>query len=383
MVALLGHGSQIRARSGAYILLVRSRVAAHYFAMDTLTHALSGMLLARATARTTSTKPQLPLHVRMWCGFLAAAFPDADFVSRYFGSLSYLEHHRGVTHSILMLPLWAVLLAVIFSLLWRRRYSWKLFYGISAMSILIHILADVITAYGTMVFAPVSDWRLSLPTTFIIDPYFTGIILVSLILAWRMKVQGRRIAIAGLVTLVCYIGVQAMWHQQALQVAEQNVKSLGLNKAKVSVLPQPLSPRHWKLILETDHKYHIAYLNLGTNRPVTNSKPTSMWGKINALYRPAGQLQWQTVYQYGDTAANRQLAEAAWSLPVLKTLRHFMEYPSLFDIEHRQEGLCASFVDQRFVLKGLRAPFRFGACRKAAGQWQAYRFAGDKIIPLL
>ncbi len=353
--------------------------------MDTLTHALSGMLLARATAgtSTTSAKPQLPLHVRMWCGFLAAAFPDADFVSRYFGSLSYLEHHRGVTHSILMLPLWAILLAVIFSLLWRHRYSWKLFYGISAMSILLHILADVITAYGTMVFAPFSDWRLSLPTTFILDPYFTGIIVIALILAWRLKARGRRIAIAGLVTLASYIGVQGFWHQQAMQIAEQKVKSLGITNAHVSVLPQPLSPRHWKLIIASGQEYHIAYVNLAKTKVKTAAASQGMFSKINALYRPAKHLQWTTAYQYGDTDATRQLAEAAWSLPALRALRRFMEYPSLFDVDHRQEGLCAWFVDQRFVLKGLRAPFRFGACRQSAGQWQAYRYAGDKIIPVL
>lgn len=129
--------------------LVYPHRAGHYHAMDTLTHALSGMLLARATAPGKTDTPQLPLYVRMWCGFLAAAFPDADFVMRYFGSLSYLEHHRGVTHSFLMLPLWALLLSVVFMLIWRRRYHWKMFLGVSAMSVLIHILGDVITAYGT------------------------------------------------------------------------------------------------------------------------------------------------------------------------------------------------------------------------------------------
>lgn len=353
--------------------------------MDTLTHALSGMLLARATARTTTDTPQprLPLHVRMWCGFLAAAFPDADFVSRYFGSLSYLEHHRGITHSILMLPLWAVLLSVIFSLLWRRRYAWQLFLGVSAMSLLIHILADTITAYGTMVLAPFSDWRLSMPTTFIIDPYFTGIIVVALILAWIIKARGRRIAVAGLATLLTYIGVQGIWHHQATVIAEQNVKALGLKNASVSVLPQPLSPRHWKLILEAGQEYHIAYLDLGKATLTAKVNTNSLWSRINALYRPAGQLQWETAYEYGKSDATRQLAEAAWSLPILKTLRHFMQYPTLFEIEHRREGICAWFVDQRFVLRGLRAPFRFGACRKTAGQWQAYHYSEEKIIPLL
>ncbi|MFO7602755.1 MAG: metal-dependent hydrolase [Gammaproteobacteria bacterium] len=351
--------------------------------MDTLTHGLSGMLLARATASSHPTTPQLPLHIRMWCGFLAAIFPDGDFVMRYFGSLSYLEHHRGVTHSILMLPLWAVLLAVIFSLGWRRRYPWQWFVAVSAGSLLIHILGDVITAYGTMVLAPFSDVRLALPLTFIIDPYFSGIILLSLLLAWRIKTRGQGIAVAGLLTLLAYIGLQGYWQQQASAVAAQQVKQLGLTQAEYSVLPQPLSPRHWKLIIEAGQEYHIAYLNLATAPPTEATAADGLWAKLKALYRPAGQLHWETHYQYGQRVETQQLAREAWDIPMFRVLQRFMRYPVLVEMEHRDEGLCAWFVDQRFVLRGLRAPFRFGACRQSDGVWQAYRYAEDKMIPLL
>lgn len=362
---------------------MKNQPAGQYFVMDTLTHALSGMLLARATAGTKTPKPQLPLHIRLWSGFLAAAFPDADFVMRYFGSLSYLQHHRGVTHSILMLPLWAVLLSFVFALLWRRRYAWQMFLGVSAMSLMIHILGDVITAYGTMVFAPLTDWRLSLPTTFIIDLYFTGIILVALLLAWGFKANGQRIAIGGLVTLVAYIGVQSYWHVQANSIAKHKVNAMGLKNATVSVIPQPLSPRYWKIIVEAEQQYHIAYLNLASDTSVEAVTTESFWANLKSLYRPADQLQWETAYQYGQDEVTRQLAQAAWSIPMLQVLHRFMEFPSLFDLESRSEGLCAWFVDQRFVLRGLRSPFRFGACRQKNGDWLAYRYHDDKPIRLL
>lgn len=351
--------------------------------MDTLTHALSGMLLARATAKTQTDKPQLPLYVRLWSGFLAAAFPDADFVSRYFGSLSYFEHHRGVTHSFIMLPLWALLLSLVFSLLWRRRYAWQMFYALSAMSLLIHILGDVITAYGTMVFAPLSDWRLSMPTTFIIDLYFSGIILVALLLAWAMKANGQRIATVGLVTLVAYIGLQGAWHYQASQVAQQKVQDMQVTNAEVSVIPQPLSPRHWKLIISADAQYHIAYLNLSDAAPQENIDSGDFWSNLKSLYRPASQLQWETAHQYGEGETTQQLAQAAWSIAELKVLHRFMQYPSLYEVETRSEGICAWFLDQRFVLRGLRKPFRFGACRQEGGDWQGYRYYADKPVRLL
>ncbi|HEV7799954.1 MAG TPA: metal-dependent hydrolase, partial [Burkholderiales bacterium] len=79
--------------------------------MDTLTHALAGALLARATAPREQKPDSLPLGRRMFVGFVAAAFPDIDFVTSYLTPLSNIYHHRGITHSLILLPLWAALVA--------------------------------------------------------------------------------------------------------------------------------------------------------------------------------------------------------------------------------------------------------------------------------
>jgi len=48
---------------------------------------------------------------RIAAGFFACAAPDLDFVTGFAGPVSYLENHRGVTHSLILLPLWAAGLA--------------------------------------------------------------------------------------------------------------------------------------------------------------------------------------------------------------------------------------------------------------------------------
>ena len=93
--------------------------------MDTLTHALSGALLARATEPKDPRPDQLPRRARMWVGFWAAAFPDSDFITRFIDPLTYLSVHRGITHSVIMLPLWALGLSLLFMLLARGKYSWR------------------------------------------------------------------------------------------------------------------------------------------------------------------------------------------------------------------------------------------------------------------
>src|ERR1043166_8610020 len=110
--------------------------------MDTLTHALSGALLARATAPALQPGAGVGLRNRMGAGFLAAAFPDADIVLSPLSPLAYLWQHRGVTHSFLLLPLWAVLLALIFAWMSRARVGWTAYFGVCALGIAAHILGD-------------------------------------------------------------------------------------------------------------------------------------------------------------------------------------------------------------------------------------------------
>src|SRR5689334_3632458 len=102
----------------------------------------------------------------MLVGFVAAMAPDLDFVAGYFGTVEYLLQHRGITHSLVMLPLWAFLLAKLCALIWRRDLPWQAYFGVIAMSLGIHIAGDWITSYGTMVFAPLSDARYGLNITF-------------------------------------------------------------------------------------------------------------------------------------------------------------------------------------------------------------------------
>src|SRR5687768_7449329 len=103
--------------------------------MDTLTHALSGALIARATAPRSPTISTLPVGRRMWVGAAAAAFPDLDFITGYLTPLAYLHHHRGITHSLILLPLWAALVALIFAAVWRFRLPWRAYLGIAAIGI--------------------------------------------------------------------------------------------------------------------------------------------------------------------------------------------------------------------------------------------------------
>lgn len=348
--------------------------------MDTLTHALSGALLARALARENGP---IPLKPQMTVGFLAAAFPDIDIVATLFGPLTYLEYHRSLTHSLILLPLWAMLLGYLFGKLYKNRYDTKALTLLSAWCILIHIFGDLITAYGTMALAPLSWDKLSWPATFIIDFWFSGIIIGGLLLAAIFRRQGGRIAVGALATLVLYIGYQGDLRWQAEQVAEREAVSRGLTDYQVFAQPQPLSPLNWKLVIADKSQYLIGYLRLHSDQPVkTLPADAGFLTRVAALYRPANELDWLSRSRFGQNGQVR-LASEVWQLPALKAVRDFMQFPALIVTQAPSPDNCLWFRDERFVLDGVRdGDFIFGACKTKASDWTAYRLRKGELLPL-
>ncbi|ARO88391.1 hydrolase [Nitrosospira lacus] len=361
--------------------------------MDTLTHALSGALLARATAPAISRPGELTPRTRMAAGFLAAAFPDSDIVLRVFGALPYLDLHRGVTHSIIMLPAWALVLAWLFSRFSRQCYSWRAIYGTAALGIAIHIAGDVFTAYGTMVLAPFSYHRFALPFTFIIDPYFTAIIVMGLAAA-MLRRQGRYPAIIALVVLGGYVGFQGVLHSQVIKVGKAYAAAHRLEGTGTGIhaIPQPLSPFNWKIIVIHGDNYYEALVNLRhiqvLKPPDTANGISAIWGRIASGYQPPSMATWRHYGRFGEIESQDALAREAWSQEIFTRYRQFAMFPFLDRIESTGSGVCVWFLDLRFTLPSLPPSLGFGVCRDSAGDpWRLGQKAGafgtDTISELL
>lgn len=337
--------------------------------MDTLTHALSGALAVRALDEKLASDPKT-LRRLTYVGFLAAAAPDLDFVISLVSDdpMMYLRHHRGVTHSLLLLPLWAALLGGIFKSFYRE-IPFKLLYGLCAMAIGLHIVGDVITSYGTMIFAPLSNWRASLDTTFIIDPIFTGIIVLGLSLAFWHHTR-RWAPRAASLCLLGYIGLQGWAHHQAAIMGTTWAKSLD-GPAEVQVLPQPLSPFHWKVMVIERDQYHMSYLKL-FGQPVPAKPDGGFLNRIAQIYQPVDRLQWQHFDRPDSTTASNDDIVQAWQHPALKDYRDFARYPVNWPTH---EQACTWFYDLQFQLPGRINPFVFGLCSNPTdGRLQLSRF---------
>jgi len=348
--------------------------------VDTLTHALSGALLGRAMASPEPRPAALSTGRRMLVGAAAAAFPDLDFVTTYFSPLSYLHNHRGVTHSVLMLPLWALLIALIFAALWRWKPGWRTYYGIAAAGLAAHIVGDLITAFGTMVFAPLSDARYALSATFIIDLWFTGIILAGLAgcMVWR---SSRAPAVTGFAVLAVYVGFQLVVQQRAVDFGEQYAKSHGMEQARVTAMPRPVSPFNWTVFIEQDGVYHYAHVNMiRRSVPPAPGANAGFIERLDAAYRPLTDAQWIRAERYGSSADEIALAREAFGQPDFRFFRWFASYPTLLKADTAEA--CAWFYDLRFSTPGRdNTPFRYGMCRNH-GTWRPFQLIGDDPRPV-
>jgi membrane-bound metal-dependent hydrolase YbcI (DUF457 family) len=161
--------------------------------MDPLTHALSGAVAGRAFI----PEPDTPRgRVGRAALFLGAVLPDIDVLANPFepNGLGTIRWHRGVTHSFVCAPVFALLLGAVIAWICRRRRtespSWTRLSALCGAGIALHIVFDGITSFGTMMWSPVTWSRVSWDTTFIIDPVLTAILLLPLMLCWVFDRRG-------------------------------------------------------------------------------------------------------------------------------------------------------------------------------------------------
>ena len=324
----------------------------------------------------------MPLQRRVAVGFLAAAFPDLDFIASYFSPIGYLYYHRGITHSWVMLPLWAVLLGVLFARLWRDTSRWRLYAAVVAWSIAIHIVGDWITSYGTMMFAPLTDARYELSTTFIVDLWVSGIIVAALAGAWIWR-RSRAPAVLGLCVLAGYIGFQFVLRQEAIAFGEDYAQKHELRAPEVKALPRPVSPFNWMVVVAEDDRYHYALINLIRHHAIDRpSADAGFFERLDAPYVPPREARWVTVDRYGSDAGDIALATEAYRQPGFHFFRWFALYPAVFRVDHGNPEPCAWFEDLRFLTPGRpEVPFRYGMCREA-DSWKPFRLEDGRRVPV-
>jgi inner membrane protein len=222
-----------------------------------------------------------------------------------------------------------------------------------------------------MVFAPFSTGRAALGTTFIIDLWFSGIILAGLALSILFR-KSRHPAVAATVVLAGYVGFQYVQKQKALDFGAAYAASNNLRQAGITAHPRPVSPFNWTVFVSTDTEQRFAHVNLVRREPRAYQPGDGIIAKVDAPYLPLSQAVWVLRTRYGHAPADA-LGKEAWNSPALGFFRWFADLPAFDGVS--EGSTCVWFFDLRFLTPGRdNLPFRFGACRDDSGAlWRAYQ----------
>src|SRR5437764_9993205 len=117
--------------------------------MDTITHGIAGALIGKAVFRGQDLWASSPMNrgrMITWSLMLGAIFPDSDVVRDIFShnDLLVITWHRSITHSLVCLPFFALILAALtrWFVRWRKwdAPSFAALTGIYVIGIVSHIL---------------------------------------------------------------------------------------------------------------------------------------------------------------------------------------------------------------------------------------------------
>jgi membrane-bound metal-dependent hydrolase YbcI (DUF457 family) len=354
--------------------------------MDTITHGIAGALIGKALFRgqdLISRRPVNRARVITWSLMLGAIFPDFDVVRDFFSrnDLLILTWHRSITHSLVCLPFFALALAGLTRWLARGR-GWEspslgALTGIYAIGILSHILLDLVTSFGTMIWSPIKWSRPAWDLIFIIDFTLTAILLVPQLIGWvysrgeglQWRALGCWLALiaatlcvarlaqsarapisfrgilgaiviltalfllpairnwglgvqqvawsrAGFLLSLAYIGLAIHLHHSAVVRVDQFAAGLHLDVQSRAALPFPPSVWHWDGLVLTPHGVYETRVNLSTEPNTAEAASPGAWQTAPSLnYR-----------FYPDAPENRYI-DAARRLPEVQTVYWFSRFP--------------------------------------------------------
>src|SRR5207248_4350160 len=152
---------------------------------DNLTHGLAGALLAQTGFQQRYGRAATVALV------VGAELPVLDSRFALGGPVLSFVHHRGMTHSLLGGAGLALLGALLLWRLFRAHPYWRLALW-TYLGVVLHIGMDVLTPYGTQVFWPWTARRYTADALFILDYFYTGLMVVTLLLIRMVRQQWQR-----------------------------------------------------------------------------------------------------------------------------------------------------------------------------------------------
>lgn len=275
--------------------------------MEPVTHFLTGACLGRSGFNRKTAYATLAMT-------LAAEAPDLDMLWVFRGPVAELQHHRGITHSLIGAPFMALLVTGFVWLVWRFRRKdpviaprWFLIWLFALIADLSHLLLDFTNNYGIRPFFPFNTHWYAWSIVSVWDPWLFLPLVLALIVpailgladreigARKKLFRGRGWAIAALCCMVLWWGIRNAEHAHALALVKTgDYTSQPLLRSAAE--PHVLNPFHWRVLMETRGTFQIADVHTLQNQVTTDESNVIYKPEITPAVRAASQSYLGRVY---------------------------------------------------------------------------------------
>ena len=216
--------------------------------MDNLTHTLTGVALSRMGLDRRVSGATLTLA-------LSSNLPDLDVASAFWGNVSYLEHHRGISHAFPLSPVLAMALAVVLAAWPRSTRRFLPTFLLAWLGVSLHIVWDLWTSYGTRALLPFDSTWYAWDWMFIVDPILLALLAAASFSRRSAPSQSPPRLAAALA--LGYLLIRAVAHTQALAQAESLA---GPEFTVVRALPDPVWLNRWRLLASSREAFVTGYV---------------------------------------------------------------------------------------------------------------------------
>jgi len=218
--------------------------------MDPLSQGTVGAAFAQSTANKNNI-----LRIGV-IGFLAGLAPDLDILIRSSDDpILFLEYHRQFTHSLFFIPFGSLIVALLIFPLVKRSMGFKTVYLASLLGYATHGLLDACTSYGTQLFWPFSNERVTWNNISIIDPLFTIPILIFV--GTAIKTRKRLFSFFAIGWAAFYLSLGFVQYERTLSVAIELAHSRGHNAERLTLKPSFGNLILWKSIYQHEEKFYV------------------------------------------------------------------------------------------------------------------------------
>jgi inner membrane protein len=257
---------------------------------------------------------------------IAANLPDIDIVFDLGGVPSYIEHHRGISHSIVGIPLLSLALAAAMYIFTKN--FWRTFV-LALVVMATHPALDYSNPYGLRPFLPFDGSWYYGDALFILDPLIDFILLLGIVIGAFFKRAKPALAYVSMLVALVYIGARINARNTARHELEGYTSKITDYRAS-AVLPRFMNIRMWDGII-------------GTEDSVVKTRIDTETGTVTEVARLA-------------KIENSQIIDAAAATRTARAVLGFARFP-VTRVHKTENGYRVTFLDFRFYDEVSRRSF--------------------------